>query len=312
MLLTGLITHGELYKMKCAYILPRKCQTSNIAGCPKFGAESRTEIDTGLLPQEVKGLRSLFSLENKVAIVTGASRWTGKTIALEMAKAGADIVVCARTPDLVEATAAEIRSLGRKSLAVPTDVRVAEQVNNMVKKTLQEFGRVDILVNSAGASFAAHAMKLNEDGWDAIVRENMKPVFICSKAVVESMVEHGGGSIINISCAAAQEVFSKIIQPDGTRRVTGSAFGASKAALERLTVGLAEEVREYNIAVNAIKPAGVVNTEGMRLWMPDADKSHWAPPDRMVKAVTFLAGQDASGVTGTVVSDEELCTWHGL
>jgi NADP-dependent 3-hydroxy acid dehydrogenase YdfG len=95
-------------------------------------------------------MSSMFSLRGKVAIVTGASKFTGKTIALEMAKAGADVAVCARTADAIEATAKEIRALGRRSIGVAVDVRETEQVNNFVKKTLDEFGRVDVLVNNAG------------------------------------------------------------------------------------------------------------------------------------------------------------------
>jgi len=140
-----------------------------------------------------------FSLANKVAIVTGASRWTGRVIALELAKAGADVVVAARTAEGIEKAAAEIRGLGRRSLAVQTDVRITEQVDNMVRRALEEFHHVDILVNNVGASFIAPALELTEGGWDAMVRENLKPAFMCSKAVVPSMIEQGGGSIINIA-----------------------------------------------------------------------------------------------------------------
>jgi NAD(P)-dependent dehydrogenase (short-subunit alcohol dehydrogenase family) len=119
-------------------------------------------------------MASLFSLEGKIAIVTGASKETGKTIAIEMARAGADVVVSARTVEGIEKAAAEVRSLGRRSLAVPTDVREAEQVDNMVKKAVEAFGRVDILVNNAGSDFMTPALEMSEKGWDALVRLNLK------------------------------------------------------------------------------------------------------------------------------------------
>ena len=144
---------------------------------------------------------SLFSLEGKVAIVTGASKETGRTIAIEMAKAGADVVVSARTVEGIEKAAAEIRSLGRRSLAVPTDVREAEQVDNMVKKAVETFGRVDILVNNAGTDIMASALEMSEKGWDAMIRLNLKSHFICSKAVIGTMMKQGGGSIVDVASA---------------------------------------------------------------------------------------------------------------
>jgi NAD(P)-dependent dehydrogenase (short-subunit alcohol dehydrogenase family) len=138
-------------------------------------------------------MASLFSLEGKMAIVTGASKETGRTIAIEMAKAGADVVVSARTVEGIEKAAAEIRSLGRRSLAVPTDVREADQVENMVKRAVEAFGRVDILVNSAGTDFITPALEMSEKGWDAMVRLNLKSHFLCSKAVMGTMIRQGGG-----------------------------------------------------------------------------------------------------------------------
>ncbi len=119
------------------------------------------------------------------------------------------------------------------------------------------------------------------------------------------MINQKRGSIINISSLAADE------RDEGTVP-TGVAYAVSKAGLDRMTLGLATEVGRYNIAVNAIKPHRVVDTEGMRLWQPDADKSLWQSAVLMVQAVNHLASQDSKGITGTIATDREICTWHGL
>ena len=114
-------------------------------------------------------------------------------------------------------------------------------------------------------------------------------------------MEQNRDSIINISSISAERV-----------DFTGIAYGVSKAGLERFTRGLAAEVGKYNIAVNALKPKEAVDTEGMRVMNPDADRSQWASPDMMVRAAIFLGSQDAAGVTGTIAFDEEICAFHGL
>jgi len=247
-------------------------------------------------------MSALFSLQGKVAIVTGASRWTGKAIALELAKAGADVAVSARTADALENAAAEIRSLGRRSIAIPTDVRVAEQVNNMVKKTLEEFHRIDILVNNAGATFITSALKLSEGGWDAMIRENLKPAFLCSKAVVETMIEQGGGSIINIASG------------EGLRAApTNAGYGAAKAGLINLTMSLAIEWAPYKIRVNAIAP-GFIETGTLPQALQQAaelrELFNAVPLRRAAKlqeiaaAVLYLASDAAGYTTGaTIVVD---------
>jgi len=251
-----------------------------------------------------------MKLSNKVAIVTGSSRGLGRAIAVGFAREGASIIVAARTekdredmPGTIYKTAEEIISLGGKALPVKCNVADEVSVNNMVQKAWEEFGHIDILVNNAGIAYYPPILETPLNRWELVIRVNLIGTFLCTKAVLPYMVEQRQGSIINISSISATERGPSI---------TGVAYGVSKAGIERFTWGLAAEVGKYNIAVNALKPSGVVNTEGMRFMLPDADTTQWVPPDRMVRAAIFLAAQSASGVTGTVAFDEEICAWHGL
>lgn len=193
-------------------------------------------------------MNSLFSLEGKVAIVTGASKETGKTIALEMARAGADVVVAARTVEGIEEAANQIRALGRRATAVPTDVREVTQVERMVQRTLEEFQHVDILVSNAGTDFMASALDMSEKGWDAMLRLNLKSHFLCCKAVIRPMIDQGGGSIVVIAST------------EGLRAAPSNpAYGAAKAGLLNLVKTLAVEWAAYGVRVNAVAP-GFIET----------------------------------------------------
>ncbi|MDY7018875.1 MAG: glucose 1-dehydrogenase [Chloroflexota bacterium] len=255
---------------------------------------------------------SLFSLESKVAIVTGAGRGIGKAIALGLADAGADIVVAARTADDIDATAREIVARGRKALAVPTDVRLSDQVTNLVEKTVAEFGRIDILVNNAGGSFNVSTMELSEGGWDAIIRENLKSVFLCSKAVAKVMTEHKTGSIVNIASIA------------GLRSYTANAaYGAAKAGIIEFTKTLAVDLAPQNIRVNCIAP-GFIITEGLSQLHEEEsgkmqERTAFVPlhrlgkPEDIVGAVIYLSSEASSYVTGQpVVIDGGLIINLGL
>jgi len=251
-------------------------------------------------------------LNGKVAIVTGASRGLGKAIALGLAKEGADVVVSARTeaenpqlPGTIYKTTEEIRALGRRALAIKCDVSSEQSVSDMVKKALSEFGHVDILVNNAGVAFYYPVIETPLKRWEIVLRVNIIGAFLCSKAVLPKMIEQKKGSIINISSLAANE-------RNGGTVSTGLAYAVAKAGLDRFTWGLAAEVGRFNIAVNCLKPHRVVDTEGMRFWVKEENRKGWVTPEKMVKCATFLAQQDARGVTGTVATDEELCAWHGL
>jgi NAD(P)-dependent dehydrogenase (short-subunit alcohol dehydrogenase family) len=243
---------------------------------------------------------SLFSLEGKVAIVTGASKQTGRTIAIEMAKAGADVVVAARTAEGINNAAAEIRNLGRRSLALPTDVREADQVDNMIKKAVEAFGRVDILVNNAGTDFMASALEMNEKGWDSMVRLNLKSHFLCSKAVIGTMTKQGGGSIVDIASA------------EGLRAAPSNpAYGAAKAGLINLVKTLAVEWARYNVRVNAVAP-GFIETpvlpmalEGyphLRDIYSRVPLRRAAKQEEVAAAVIYLASEAAGYTTGVTIT----------
>lgn len=252
-----------------------------------------------------------MKLAGKVAIVTGSSRGLGKAIAIGLAKEGADVVIAARSqtvqglPGTIFETANEIKGLGAAALAVPCDVTDEDSVNNMVQKTLERFGQIDILINNAGIAFYYPILETPLKRWEIVMKVNLFGPFICSKAVLPNMIGRKAGSIINISSLAAD-------QRDEGAVPTGAAYAVSKAGLDRLTLALATEAGRHNIAVNALKPYTVVNTDGMRSWQPDADQSSWQSAEMMIKATILLACQDSKGITGTISTDREICTWHGL
>ena len=253
-----------------------------------------------------------MKLENKVCIVTGASRGIGKAIAIGFAEEGADVVVAARTevqkderlPGTIHETAEAVKNRGRKSLAVKMDVSSEEDVMRTVSETIKTFGRVDVMVHNAAVAYWNKLWEIPVKVWDRVINVNLRGAFLCAKAVLPHMIEQRSGSIINISSPGA-DFGGKI---DG-----GMAYSASKAGIERMSNGLAEEVREYGIAVNAYKPADFVDSEGARFWSPEGtDFSQWEPPDLMVKAAVFLAYQTSAGVTGGIFTEKELAEKYNL
>jgi NAD(P)-dependent dehydrogenase (short-subunit alcohol dehydrogenase family) len=252
-------------------------------------------------------------MRGKVAIVTGASRGIGKAIAVGLAKEGARVVVSARSleppseklPGTIGETVAEIERAGGEAIAVRCDVTDEASVNAMVEETLARYGRVDILVNNAAIDFPSPCVDMPLKRWEIVLRVNLSGPFLCSRAVIPAMREQGAGSIVNITSNAGSE--------RGSGTVGYSAiYGVSKAGLDRFTWALAAEEGKHNIAVNAVKPWGVVSTEGMRMWTKPEDQTGWKSPASMVACVLFLARQDAGGVTGCVAFDDEYICWHGL
>jgi len=234
-----------------------------------------------------------FALTGKVAIVTGSGRGIGKGIALAFAEAGADVVCTSRTASEIEAIAAEIRAMGRRSLAVTCDVREGEQVDSMVNATVQEFGRIDILVNNAGAGYYRPVMQMSERAFESVLRTNLTGMFLCCKAAAKVMLEQKAGSIVNISTR------DSIIPCPGM-----IAYGAAKAGVNSLTRTLAWEVAPY-VRVNCILPGGVW-TEGSTPFLgPVKDKiiagtprGRMGTPEDIALAAIFLASSASDWVTG--------------
>jgi len=246
---------------------------------------------------------NLFSLKGKVALITGGSRGIGRAIALAFAEAGAEVVVCSRNrrPPELEKVAEEIRALGRKALAVPAHVGKKEEVQNLVQKTVQEFGRIDILVNNAGANpVLSTLVDLEEEAFEKVMEVNLKGAFLMTKAVAKEMIKQGGGRIINISSVSGLRA-----RADGT-----GAYCMSKAAMNMMTQVLARELAPHNILVNAIAP-GSIKTEFSRANWTDPDRraqrireielKRFGEPEEVVGLALFLASQASSFITGEII-----------
>ena len=239
-------------------------------------------------------------LEGKVAIVTGASRGIGKSIALALAREGATVVIAARSeiegrlPGTIHQTVTEIRTFGGSALAVRTDVMREEEVNNMVQRTLETYGHIDILVNNAGIDAPGTIAEISIKRWDLVMGVNLRGTFLCTKAVLPFMIRQKAGSVISLSSILGSRVING-----------GVTYGMTKAAIERFTTGLAQEVGEYNIAVNALCP-GYTDTEGLRMLGSNAGRSSLQSPELWGKYAVFLACQDATSLTGKCLTAEEL------
>ncbi|MGB9697889.1 MAG: glucose 1-dehydrogenase [Thermodesulfobacteriota bacterium] len=241
-----------------------------------------------------------FSLSGKIALVTGASRGIGKAAAIGLAQAGADVAVASRKlPDL-EKTAEEIRKLGKKCLPVAAHVGRMEEIQNLVKRVVEEFGRIDILVNNAATNpTMASALDVDERAWDAIMNLNLKGLFFLSQAVARVMKEKGGGKIINVSSIAG-------ISPDLL-----PVYSISKAGVIMATKVMAQQWAQYNIRVNAIAPGLTKTRFSEALWSnPDilkmavskAPLGRIAEPEEMVGAIIYFASDASSYVTGQVLA----------
>ena len=241
-----------------------------------------------------------LSLKNKVVLLTGASRGIGHATAIGLAEAGADLAIASRKlPDL-EKVAAEIKKLGRKCVPIATHVGRIEEINSLVKKVLDEFGKIDVLVNNAATNPSmASAMDIDDRAWDSIMNLNLKGLFFLSQAVARTMKEKGGGKIINIASIAG-------ISPDIL-----PVYSISKAGVIMATKVMAQQWGQYNIRVNTVAPGLTKTKFSEALWgnpdilniaMSRTPLARPAEPEEMVGAILFLASDASSYVTGQVLA----------
>lgn len=245
-----------------------------------------------------------MTLHDRVAIVTGASRGIGKAIAIALAREGARVVVAARTrmnlpaiAGTIAATAQEISSQGGRALAVRTDVTNEQSVMQMVEKTLEEWGCIDILVNNAATNFPSVFSEMQQLQWDKIMDVNLRGTVLCTKAALPAMMRQGRGHIINISSVVTRELHH--------RPFTGIAYDVSKAAMNRLTLGLAEELKQYGIAVNALMPDNT-DSDGWAYLNPEIDRSGWDLPATWGRYAAFVASLDPASFTGRLLLKQDL------
>jgi NAD(P)-dependent dehydrogenase (short-subunit alcohol dehydrogenase family) len=242
-----------------------------------------------------------FSLEGKMAVVTGSTRGIGRAIVEGLAGAGAAVTVNGRNREATEAAAAEITAAGGKCLAVAADVSNAADVDRLINVTATTFGRLDILVNNAAISpYYKAAETVSEGEWDETMKVNLKSVFLCCQAAGRVMIPQRSGRIINISSIAGQVALPKLL-----------AYTAAKGAVNQLTRVLAVEWAQYGILVNVIAPAYVETdlTKGLRNnpklrddLIRQVPLGRLGKPSEVVGAAIYLASDAASYVTGHVLN----------
>lgn len=239
-----------------------------------------------------------MKLKSRVAVVTGAGRGIGRAIATALAREGADIVANDIDLQTAEETVEKIKAMGRRALAIKADVSNKREVNNIVKKTLEAFRKIDILINNAGVFSSTPVENMTEQEWTRIIDVNLRGVFLCSQAVIKPMKAQRSGKIVNLASLAGKVggVFA------------GAGYAASKAGVICLTKSFAKQLAPYGINVNAIAP-GVIETDMTRDWPEEVKESflkqiplgRFGRPEDIAEAVVFLVSDAANYITGEIM-----------
>ena len=239
----------------------------------------------------------MFSLKDKVALVTGASQGIGRATALAFAEAGAKVAIAARNTEKLASLASEIAATGGEALAVPMDVADAAQVKTGFQQLLGKFGKLDILVNNAAITRDTLALRMKLEDWDAVLRTNLTGAHLCIQQALGAMLKQRAGRIINISSVVAE-----------TGNAGQANYVASKAGLIGLTRAMAIEVASRNITVNAVAPGFIATpmTDPLSQELKDKMKSmiplgRFGADRDVAAAIVFLASDEAGYITGQVL-----------
>ncbi|RSK27522.1 glucose 1-dehydrogenase [Bacillus sp. HMF5848] len=245
--------------------------------------------------------QQLFSLKGKTAIVTGGGRGLGRQIVEAYAEAGANVVICSRNIEACQELSNSLKEKGMHSLAVSCDVSKQEDIDTVVDKTINEFGRIDILVNNSGTSWGAPALEMPVDKWDKVMDINLKAVFLFSKAVGKIMKEQQSGKIINIASIAG-------LGGQDPRVMDAIGYAASKGAVITFTKDLAVKLAPYNVHVNAIAPGffptrmakPILDYSGQKI-LERTPAGRFGSEDDMKGPALFLASAASDYVFGHVL-----------
>jgi citronellol/citronellal dehydrogenase len=249
----------------------------------------------------------MTSLQGKVAIITGSSRGIGRALALGLAREGCAVVVAAKSttstdklPGSIHTVAAEVEALGGQALPVAMDVRDADQVEALAARTRERFGRIDVLVNNAGALSWQPLLQTPAKRFDLVMGVNARAAFLCSRAVLPSMIDQGRGHIVNMS------------PPLDLAIVPGRiAYAISKLGMTLLTFGLAEEVRPHNVAVNSLWPVTIIESQAS-INLGLGTREQWRKPDILVDCVLRLVRKEPAALTGQALLDEDFLRAEGV
>ncbi len=246
-------------------------------------------------------VRELFDLSGRVAIVTGGGSGIGRQMAQALAELGADLVICARRPERCEQAADEIAQVGVRTLGLRCDVSVKAEVEALVAQVLREFGRVDIVINNAGASWGAPAVDHPLEAWNKVMAVNLTGVFLVSQAAGRVMIERGGGKIVNIASTAAFGALPPEL-------MDAIAYTASKGGVLSLTRDLAVKWARHGVFVNALAPGwfpsemseGLLEQKAPGL-LAGIPLGRFGGADDLKGAVAFLSSAASDFVTGQVI-----------
>jgi len=252
---------------------------------------------------------SSFGLENQIAIVTGASQGIGRTLAIALAQAGADVALVSRTRADLETVAKEIEAAGRQALVIPADIQDVSQIRKLVDEVHTTFGKIDILINNAAWTATVEALEATEEEWDQTLDTSLKAIFFASQAAAKIMIQQGRGKIVNIGSTLGRTAFAK-----------RSVYGAAKAGVHQLTRVLALEWSAKGVNVNAVAPCitetptrrELFERPGYKEWATGQmlPIGRWAQPEDLIGATLFLCSSLSDMVVGHVLMVDGGWTIH--